>query len=232
MNLYKKIISGRSQSISRLHDEKANIIPLGNFLKHFPKAFFSWFIRLSFGKLPELPWISYSAIRDFKTFLEINPDSRVLEYGSGMSTLWFARHVQNLFSAEDDINWYKMLEDKISSRSLHSCHLEFCHDKESFTNFMAEDEYGFDLILIDGHYRSDCVKNAIKLLRPGGFLYLDNSDKNSTNEGGDMRLAENILIEFASKVGAKITYYVDFAPAQLFVGEGLLLENCCQKQIK
>ena len=85
---------------------------------------------------------------------------------------------------------------------------------------MARDETGFDLIMVDGSHRSECVSHAAKLLRPGGILYLDNSDKDPTARGGDMRLAEEYAIQFAKQQNGTTTYFTDFAPTQMMVQQG------------
>ena len=87
---------------------------------------------------------------------------------------------------------------------------------------MSQDNIGFDLIIVDGSYRSKCMASAIKLLKPGGIIYLDNSDKDYIS-GGDMRLAEDILLDFAQEKHAQFKYFTDFAPAEFFVNQGLIV---------
>ena len=50
------------------------------------------------------PWVAFSAIR----FLEqvIGPQSRVFEYGSGGSTLFFSRRARQAVSVEHQSDWY------------------------------------------------------------------------------------------------------------------------------
>jgi hypothetical protein len=50
-----------------------------------------------------VPWFTYPAIR----FLQgiVRPDLRVLEYGTGNSTLWWAQRVQQVVSVEHDPAW-------------------------------------------------------------------------------------------------------------------------------
>lgn len=90
---------------------------------------------------------------------------------------------------------------------------------------MANDVTGFDLIVVDGHQRSACMAHSTKLLKPGGILYLDNSDKHSSPAGGDTRLAESYALAFAEEKSADIIYLTDFAPTQLFVQQGLMIKT-------
>jgi predicted O-methyltransferase YrrM len=50
-----------------------------------------------------------------------------------------------------------------------------------------------DLVVVDGILRDECVQAAVPKLRPGGWLYLDNTDKDMTIENGSMRRAEAAL---------------------------------------
>lgn len=72
-------------------------------------------------------------------------------------------------------------------------------------------------IVVDGNLRTQCIANAVNLVRPGGILYLNNSDKDSEPNGGDMRQAEITLREFARTSGADLKEVTDFASKQLFV---------------
>lgn len=83
---------------------------------------------------------------------------------------------------------------------------------------MNNDKKGFDLIVIDGEDRDKCAEFAIKLVKPGGIIYLDNSDMTYTKK------AEKILLTFAKKHNAKVKHFVDFAPTQFFVQEGLMIK--------
>lgn len=50
-----------------------------------------------------VPWITYPAFRQLQRI--IKPDWRVFEYGCGGSSLWWAKHVAEVFSVEHDAAW-------------------------------------------------------------------------------------------------------------------------------
>ncbi|MFG6102882.1 class I SAM-dependent methyltransferase [Leptothoe sp. EHU-05/26/07-4] len=220
-NLTTKIISGQKRK-TRLHDEKGNLISLSKLLKHGPLSLVSGILRLTIDYRPELPWISYEAIGVLREFL--SKESRVLEFGSGMSTIWYAKYAGEVCSVEDYRTWYDKVSKVLEKKQLDNVNYHFAENHQEYKTFMASDSDGFDLIMIDGKVRCECVKNAIKLLRSGGILYLDNSDKYSSVGIGDIRLAEKYALEFAHKVGAKITYFTDLAPTQFFVQQGLMIK--------
>ncbi len=95
----------------------------------------------------------------------------------------------------------------------------------SLINFRSEvprEKLLFGFIVIDEVMRSRCLKNALSRLRPGGSVYLDNSDKDSKPEGGDMRLAEKFLTEEVLKRNSWCKVFTDFAVAQLTPNQGML----------
>ena len=57
----------------------------------------------------------------------------------------------------------------------HNVELKAIEDKDSYIKELEKyDE--FDIIIIDGSYRSECAKVAVKKLKPGGMIVLDNAD--------------------------------------------------------
>ncbi len=215
MWLIKKIISaGNDHKKTRLHDEKGKMANWQVIFAHSPKAIFSGFKRILFGIRPEMPWIGYGAIKVLKKFL--TKKSRVLEFGSGMSTIWYAKHGGEVFSVENDPMWYAIILNRLKNKNIKNVNYQLLRTK-NYINFMKKEKRGFDLIVIDGMDRDKCAKNAIKLIRPGGIIYLDNSDSLYK------RAAETILLSFARKRKAQVEYFVDFAPAQFFVNEGMMI---------
>jgi predicted O-methyltransferase YrrM len=222
-SLLTKIISGDHLRKSRLHDEKGNFAGWGNICRHLAPAAATALLRVAVGYRRQLPWISYSAIRQLRQFL--TKESRVLEFGSGMSTIWYAKHAGEVCSVEDYAPWFESVSGIIERQKLANVHYKFAATADEYFSFKSEDSRGFDLIMIDGSWRSKCVAHAKGLLKPGGILYVDNTDKDSAPGGdGDLRVAEALAREFAAERGAQVREFTDFAPAQLFVEQGLLIK--------
>ena len=57
---------------------------------------------------PDWPWLTAASIQILSSWLR--PTDIGFEWGSGRSTLWFARRIRKLISVEHDPKWY----DKIS----------------------------------------------------------------------------------------------------------------------
>jgi hypothetical protein len=65
-------------------------------------------------------------------------------------------------------------------------------------------------------------KCTIKLLKPGGIFYLDNSDRGIKSKDAETRLAEGTILRFAEERHAEVFHFTDFAPTQFFVQQGLM----------
>lgn len=56
------------------------------------------------------------------------------------------------------------------------------------------------------------------MLKPGGYVYLDDTDKHHA----DLKQAETLLRNTVSSRGGEVVEYSDFSPEQLFVKQGIL----------
>jgi predicted O-methyltransferase YrrM len=223
--LWRHIIRANDQRLSRLHDRKGNLTPLSRIFTHVPRAVSSYLLLRLLGKRPVLPWISYSAIEVIEQKLAEKP-SLVLEFGSGMSTVWFASHAKRVSSIEHDAAWFNIVNERINNDALLRTKVEYrsATDREPYTTYKAHSGERFDVILFDGPWRAECIKYHAHLIKPGGLLYLDNSDaESSSGEPGEIQRAEQWLIGFANKHNATIEYFTDFVPTMLFASEGMLV---------
>jgi len=214
--LARLIFGGVSKS--RLHDELGQRVTLSRVLRNGPRAVGTGLSRLAFGYRPGLPWISYDAQRILARFL--TGDSEVLEFGSGKSTLWYARHAGHVVSIEDDAAWFASVKAELGSIS--GIDYRFAPEPAAYVALAPDKPY--DLIMIDGSWREDCARFAVEHLKPGGMIYLDNSDKGPNMQvTGDIPKARAFLLEFAAKEGLPSREITDFAPTQLFVQRGLMV---------
>jgi hypothetical protein len=219
-----KLISGSTTRRTRLHDERGNLVPVSRALRNGPRALASALVVRMLGKRSLQPWISYDAQKQIAAFL--TPRSRVLEYGSGMSTVWYAQHAGEVVSIEDFAPWFDQVGAIIAERGVGNVRYRIAAEVADYTMPTEEERgAGFDLIMIDGSARDRCVAAALPLLRAGGMIYLDNSDKSACPVSGDVPAARQLLLDFARADGADVTKFTDFAPTQLFVQEGLMIRR-------
>lgn len=206
-------------SARRFHDNKGNRIDTTG-LRYAPRALWTAVLRLFFGYRPALPWLSYRAIRELDAL--IRTDWRVLEFGSGMSTLWLARRCGFLHSIESDRGWYQQVSKMLARERLQHVRYEL-RDPARYADLRQYPDGYFDFVLVDGLARSECVRQALTKIRAGGWIYVDNIDMDLV-PGGDMRVVESLLQEAVSERGGEMRTFVDFAPTQFFVNQGVLIQ--------
>lgn len=221
-NLLRRIIAAGPDRRTRLHDEKGNFIGLRRLVQSGPRAISSGLLRLAFGYRPATPWISYAAIDLLESYL--HPNSRVLEFGSGMSTVWLGKRAGEVHSIEDSVSWHARVAQLVAKAQLRNVHLYFAEQIEAYSRIAPADSSGYDLILVDGNYRHRCTLDALPLLRAGGVFYLDNSDRGVNSRDNDTRMAEAAALDFARERGADVRWFTDFAPTQFFVQQGLMIK--------
>jgi hypothetical protein len=120
-----------------------------------------------------LPWYTYPAI-EFLSQLDFS-DMCVFEFGSGMSTLWWAGAARRVVSVEDEEQWFKAMTAKVPAnvRLIHEPDLVRYPD-------VIRPEGEFHVVVVDGPARGrtrlKCCRTAVTALRDGGLIVLDNSD--------------------------------------------------------
>lgn len=144
-----------------------------------------WYARSAPNVVPSIPWLSPQAVSYLESILQ--PDFRVIEHGSGGSTLWFAERVKEVIAYELDVNWFAMLnERKPENVKLRNSSKPAKYSKQSF-----------DLILIDGEPVIDriiWIERAPQLVKQGGWIVLDNANR------PEYELARAEMSEFAKLV--------------------------------
>jgi predicted O-methyltransferase YrrM len=111
------------------------------------------------------PWLHPAAVEYLEQLLQ--PDWWVLEHGAGGSTLWLAERVKHLVSVEHDPAWTLKVRELAPANVIIVSYLP---DFESHT---------YDLFFIDGERmeRAACLKAAHLLVKPGGWIVLDNANR-------------------------------------------------------
>jgi hypothetical protein len=117
-----------------------------------------------------LPWYTYPAI-EYLNSTNVN-GLKIFEYGAGNSSLYFARRGAQVWSVEHNSEWF----DKFIFSSSGLKRIMLRTTKESYINSIKEVDDKFDILIIDGNWRFDCLRAGISKLSMGGIVLLDNSD--------------------------------------------------------
>jgi len=140
-----------------------------------------------------IPWFTYPTIEFLSR--RIHSEMSVFEYGCGESTLWWANRVKRVVSCEHDESWYRTISlKKVHNIEIKCIPLEYggayCREVANYTS-------AFDIIIIDGRDRVNCVRNALNALKPSGIIIWDNSDRDEYRVGYHFLFENNFKkIEF------------------------------------
>jgi len=128
--------------------------------------------------LDDSPWLAPGAIVQMDSFLAGCDEPCVWEWGAGGSSLWFAERAAEVRSVESNREWYERTLKELRERDIHNVELSlltnifgYVHAIPGFPPML------FDLILVDGMQRNACVLVALFELRAGGWLVLDNTER-------------------------------------------------------
>lgn len=117
-----------------------------------------------------LPWYTYPAIEYLQQF--DFSKCAIFEYGSGNSSKYWSQRAQTVISVESDPNWYESGIQDLSSNQK----LLLMTEKTEYVDALHLNDCYFDAIVIDGVHRFNCAIEAVKRIRSGGLILLDNSD--------------------------------------------------------
>ncbi|WP_294536071.1 hypothetical protein [uncultured Rhodoblastus sp.] len=141
--------------------------------------------QMAYQKLhPDAPWLTGGAIAFLDQWLR--PDDTGVEWGSGRSTLWFAKRVAHLTSIEDNRQWAKIVRNMLVENGIGDTvdyrFVAISQDVKGpsspYVQCVANILPGsIDFCLVDGDLRDHCALAAIDLLKPSGLLIIDNAER-------------------------------------------------------
>lgn len=164
------------------------------------------------------PWFSFPSI-DYLDKLS-SRDMRVLEFGCGYSTIWWAQRVSHVTSIERSTHWIAEVKHALSKHTVTNVNLinflEFAETTEEeiqrrtdpielatiIQRYVAAGQGGpelYDIIVVDDVFRNEAAAAAIAQLKPGGILILDDSER--PRYGQTWELLKRMGWSFASFYG-------------------------------
>ncbi len=230
--ILKKLISGNLENKrkTRFHDERGQKILIKD-SKNLLRSIKSYFIKKITNKIPEYPWLPYSATNFLINYFNELKDKNILEFGAGCSTIFFSKNLSKVYSKEDNYDWYNFLKEKLIINNIRNTSLEFCEQKANYLSIDQDWPDQYDLILIDGSWRDECLKIAFERIKDNTLIVLDNSDKFAPNDAseypdditGNVFKAREDLVGFATKNNFQLKKFVDFSPCNIYVHECLIV---------
>jgi predicted O-methyltransferase YrrM len=165
------------------HVRQPPAIPLGQRYRHrTPRYIVNRTRQMLYERAhPADPWLAPAAIGLLRSLLR--PADRGLEFGSGRSTVWFARHVSALTSVEHDERWHASVSAMLEAKGLDNVDyilapgdqpMERGGESAYARTALAFPDDSLDFALVDGHYRDYSAKFTLPKIKPGGMLIIDN----------------------------------------------------------
>jgi len=130
------------------------------------------------------PWLVYTVVNFLDGYLE--KDMRVFEWGCGGSTIWYSTRVKEVISVDHDPVWLDKVNKRIEEKGITNSKRYLVKKEQCFSNYanFAHSVEGlFDLVVVDGRGRVRCMEAGKDIVKPGGYLVLDNSDRSYYADG-------------------------------------------------
>jgi hypothetical protein len=111
----------------------------------------------------------------------LNKNMHLFEYGTGYSTLFFSTLVRNVVSVEYDLAWYERISKDLPTNAKillmkNDINGEYCRAINHVDGL-------FDVVVVDGRDRVNCIKQALGKLNDSGVIVLDDSQRQRYQEG-------------------------------------------------
>lgn len=160
-----------------------------SYMMSHPESWIDYLSKCAFSKTSfeqETPWISLEAIKSIQDIIQ--PGMKVLEFGGGGSTLFFANNGLEVTTIESNMDWKENIEKKVRSKGLENVEILFREFEVQPEKNFRKSEYvlalpghTFDIILIDGPEIGDylarpvCFEWAEKNINEGGIIIVDDA---------------------------------------------------------
>jgi predicted O-methyltransferase YrrM len=121
----------------------------------------------------------------------LTPSSRVLEFGSGWSSAWFAARCGYLVTIETDPVWSRRIADDLTKRRIPHWDMVLASSTpDNFEDDVRRRVLGpgqADLVLVDCResLRKVAAKLAWRYLRPGGWVVFDDAQRERHRDAVD-----------------------------------------------
>jgi predicted O-methyltransferase YrrM len=133
-----------------------------------------------------VPLLTEGAIHFLEYYLPSRP-SRMLEFGAGYSTRWFAEQCHFLRSIEHSLKWAEVAAQSLPP---HACVMRRPRPYHGACSDIRK--RSLDLVVVDGRDRLKCVQAALPLLKPFGVMMVDNMER----ENGRYKPIAELLSKF------------------------------------
>lgn len=133
-----------------------------------------------------LPWMNYNVISFLKE--RLTGDLNLFEYGSGYSTYFYSKLAGKVTSVESNKGWFNEMNSNLPQNAQLIFKEEDCNG--GYCRAVNEMSELFDVIVIDGRDRINCIRNSFNNLSTRGVIILDDSQRQEYQEGINFLLSK------------------------------------------
>jgi len=128
----------------------------------------------------------------------------LLEYGSGNSTMFYAARVKSVQTVEHNKEWFTIVSKQLPSNvDIRFIDLE---TGGAYSQYGRQFPNTFDIVIVDGRDRVNCLKNSIDSLTSRGVMILDDSERERYKDG----------IKFLTDLGFKRLDFTGISPGEFY----------------
>ena len=128
-----------------------------------------------------IPWLTYPFIHFISPRLK--NAMTIFEFGSGNSTLFYAEKVGKVFTVEHNLGWYEKLKKSLPGNV--QLYYKDLVENGEYSHFAVDLNIKFNMIIVDGEDRNNCIKYSLVALDDDGIIILDDSEREEYKEAID-----------------------------------------------
>ena len=117
------------------------------------------------------PWMNYSFVKFITPRIK---GLRVLEYGSGYSTAYWATHASSVSAIEHDKEWSDKAAKQVESYQ--NATVAYIGEKKKYVHAVNDKA---DVVIVDGIHRSECLECAAQVIQDESVIVVDDSHRPS-----------------------------------------------------
>lgn len=133
--------------------------PLLDYLNYYIKG------ERKLNKKKPVPRYAFHTLSWLEKKIKQGDIKKVVEWGAGNSTLWYAKMGCKVVAIEDNKKWADVLLEIINENTVSSIQLMYCQNKFEYINVPEDILTDADLIVIDGRNRVECALYIARLIK-------------------------------------------------------------------
>lgn len=145
------------------------------------------------------PWYTQSFLEELQIW-DLS-EKIVWEWGCGDSSSWWAKRCKKLYGVDSSEEWVNHVNSKVGDIA----NVYFISDPSEYVSLIYKQGIKFDIIVIDGIQRDECVVPAIDCIKNNGVLIIDNYLQPSVHVAREE--VQNILSQYEHTIYKQEGHY-------------------------